>query len=86
MHICMCFLLLHRHLRKHQVPLPPGPPEWPLLGNFRVWPKTPDQPEVFSQWGKQYGPVTHVSVLGNSFTVLNSFQAVNELLTRRSAN
>lgn len=82
---CMCFLLLHWRPLKQQVPLPPGPPGWHVIGNYLDW-STPDQTEVFSQWADKYGPITHVSFLRQAFTIHHSSKAANDLLKKRSAN
>ncbi|KZT71079.1 cytochrome P450 [Daedalea quercina L-15889] len=41
---------------------------------------------TFTDWGKTYGEVVYASLLGRSFIILNSPDAINELLEKRSAN
>lgn len=66
------------------LPLPPGPPGLPIIGNLhqmamsRVWLQ-------WHEWGKKYGPVIYLSVLGKSIVILNSAKAAQDLLARRGA-
>ncbi|KAK7047274.1 hypothetical protein VNI00_006505 [Paramarasmius palmivorus] len=64
--------------------LPPGPPVEPLLGHLRLIPSE-DQAKTFLEWGKRYGDVIYLKVLGREMIVLNSFEAAQELLERRGA-
>ncbi|EJD42950.1 cytochrome P450 [Auricularia subglabra TFB-10046 SS5] len=74
--------LTARRRRDKSLPLPPGPPQHPILGN------TADIPEK-NQWvgltemGKKYGPVVHLRMLHRHMILLNSWEAVTELLDRR---
>ena len=43
-----------RNKAKNGLPLPPGPPRDPIIGNLRVVP-TVRQPETFHEWAKTYG-------------------------------
>ncbi|KAH9477593.1 Cytochrome P450 monooxygenase 98 [Psilocybe cubensis] len=70
---------------KSRLPLPPGPPKLPLLGNLLDCPLK-FQWETFQTWGKKYNSdILHLSVAGHSIIVLNSLEAVRDLLERRSA-
>ncbi|RDB17677.1 O-methylsterigmatocystin oxidoreductase [Hypsizygus marmoreus] len=71
--------------RKKYSPLPPGPPPEPLLGHLRLIPGD-HQDALFYEWGKIYGDVFHLRVLGRSIIVLNSAEAAVDLLDKRSAN
>lgn len=71
-----------RRQRSPSLPLPPGPPAHPILGNARDVPAI-DQWIAFARLGKLYGPVVHLRVLTQRVVVLNSLQAVTELLDRR---
>ncbi|KAJ7689941.1 cytochrome P450 [Mycena rosella] len=78
-------LLLFKSLYgKSSLPLPPGPPGLPIIGNALHLP-IERQWVTFAAWAKIYGDVMHVSALGQSIIILSSPQAVTELLERRSA-
>ncbi|KAI0796042.1 cytochrome P450 [Abortiporus biennis] len=71
--------------RRSNIPLPPGPPGDPLIGNLRMMPRT-YQPEAFYEWSKKYGDVMYLNVLGEHMIVLNSNKAAVDLLEKRSGN
>ncbi|KAI0400732.1 putative cytochrome P450 oxidoreductase OrdA-like protein [Xylaria palmicola] len=67
-------------------PLPPGPTGLPLLGNLNDLPK----PGAFEahHWlehKKQYGPISSVTVLGQSIIIINDARLAFELFEKRSA-
>ncbi|KAJ7160593.1 cytochrome P450 [Mycena crocata] len=66
-------------------PLPPGPPKYPLIGNALSIPRS--HPWVaFSEWAKEFGSdIIHLNVFGTSIVVLDSYNAVTELLGKRSS-
>lgn len=82
-------LLVQRSLsyllnRSNFLPLPPGPPGLPLIGNIHQNPKS----RVWAQWhawAKQYGPVVYLNMLGQPLIILNSARAAQDLLARRGA-
>ncbi|KAF9460615.1 cytochrome P450 CYP621A2 [Collybia nuda] len=82
---CIC---LYAYLKTKSIrhpPLPPGPPADPIIGHLRLIP--PDNQEtLFYKWGKIYGDVMHLDLLGRSVIVLNSVKAAVDLLDKRSAN
>ncbi|KAF8643331.1 hypothetical protein AX16_009060 [Volvariella volvacea WC 439] len=63
-------------------PLPPGPPGKPVIGNLldiprhRAWHK-------FLEWKQEYGDMVYVEAIGNGILILNTIEAVNDLLDRR---
>ena len=67
-----------------RLPFPPGPKPYPLLGNVLDMPKTYYW-LTFADWAKQYGDVVHLNMLGKHYIILDSFEAVEELLEKRSA-
>ncbi|CAO2653079.1 Nn.00g024900.m01.CDS01 [Neocucurbitaria sp. VM-36] len=70
----------------HSAPLPPGPKGLPLLGNVNDLPK-PGMLECH-HWLKHkdlYGPISSVTVLGQTFVIINDAQIALELLRDRSA-
>jgi hypothetical protein len=63
---------------------PPGPRGWPIIGNLL------DAPTEFEwlHWGtyrKLYGPVSYTSILGREIVILNTLEACNDMLEKRSA-
>ncbi|GJE96530.1 cytochrome P450 [Phanerochaete sordida] len=70
--------------RRRRVRYPPGPKGLPVLGNLFDVPV--DYPWIgFCDIGKQHGSdVVHFQVLGTHLVVLNSLQAVGDLLEKQS--
>lgn len=80
--------ILARFLRpkKHDLPLPPGPKGLPLLGNINDLP-TPGILECH-HWLKHkdlYGPISSLTVLGQTFVIVNDADIALELLSNRAA-
>ncbi|KAG0709796.1 cytochrome P450 [Suillus ampliporus] len=78
------YLVKHVFSKKNPAPYPPGPPGWPLVGNVT------DIPHVrpwltFAEWGKKYGDISHVEVLGQHIVVLNSVKVAMEMLDKKSS-
>ncbi|KAF2731693.1 cytochrome P450 [Polyplosphaeria fusca] len=71
--------------RQNKHPLPPGPKGIPLLGNVNDMPK-PGMLECH-HWLKHkdlYGPISSVTVLGQTFVIINDAQIALELMRDRS--
>ncbi|CAE7022126.1 hypothetical protein P3342_004979 [Pyrenophora teres f. teres] len=80
--------ILTRFLRpkKHDLPLPPGPKGVPLLGNIYDLPR-PDILECH-HWLKHkdlYGPISSITVLGQTFVIVSDTDIALELLSSRAA-
>ncbi|KAG2070199.1 cytochrome P450 [Suillus decipiens] len=74
--------LIKQVLNKNPAPYPPGPRGWPLIGNIR------DMPQIkpwltFAEWGKKYGAISHIEVLGQHFIVLNSVKSATDMLDKK---
>lgn len=72
--------------KKHDLPLPPGPKGTPLVGNINDLPK-PGVPE-WQYWLKHkdlYGPISSITVLGQTFIIINDANIAMELLRDRAA-
>lgn len=70
--------------KKYDHPLPPGPKGLPLLGNVNDLPK-PDGAIEAQHWLKHkdiYGPISSVTVLGQTIVLINDAQIALELLAR----
>lgn len=63
---------------------PPGPPTLPLIGNLHLMPR--GNPHLqFQKWAKEYGPVYSLVLGMKIMIVLNTDQAVKDLLDKRSS-
>ncbi|KAK7926752.1 hypothetical protein PG985_003750 [Apiospora marii] len=82
----VCVLLLAKSIwtRSTRLPLPPGPKPLPLIGNLHQVPKSL-QWLHFYHWSRQYGPIMHLSMAGQSLVLLSTNQTAQDLLARRSA-
>ncbi|KAF9528288.1 putative monooxygenase [Crepidotus variabilis] len=76
--------LLFHTAKKRREPLPPGPPKLPLLGNAHQTPKTHLWLK-FAEWGKIYGDIIHLRLLGTDLIVLNSHKLASDLLDKRAS-
>jgi cytochrome P450 len=63
---------------------PPGPPTLPLIGNLH---QIPDEKRYiqFEKWAREYGPVYSIMLGTKVMIVLNSDQAVKDLVDKRGA-
>ncbi|PBL03378.1 cytochrome P450 [Armillaria gallica] len=76
-----CLFYLSRNRRR--LPLPPGPQGFPLLGN--LWDVPVEYPWVtYARWTATYGDVFYLDTPGNPTVVINSAQAADDLLEKRS--
>lgn len=75
-------LLLIRHIWHRRHHYPPGPPQDPLIGNLRNVPK--DKPCLtWEEWGKTYGPLVYMNIVGKPYIIINSYEVARELLEKR---
>jgi cytochrome P450 len=79
------FLVVYYWKRRSRYPLPPGPKCLPIIGSILSIPRDKEW-FTFTKWAQQHGPVVYFNVLGKEFVVLNSAQAINDLLVTRGAN
>ncbi|KAG1747595.1 cytochrome P450 [Suillus lakei] len=78
------YLAKQMSAKKHPAPYPPGPLGWPLIGNISDMPRI--KPCItFAEWGKKYGDISHVQVLGQHVIVLNTVKTAMEMLDSKSA-
>ncbi|KAL1851749.1 hypothetical protein Daus18300_012434 [Diaporthe australafricana] len=73
------------HLRLTRLPLPPGPPGLPILGNILDMPTTQSFKQ-FHAWTQQYGPIFSLRAGKDTIIVLGDHATAHELLNKRSAN
>ncbi|KAJ7080831.1 cytochrome P450 [Mycena belliarum] len=70
---------------KSTLPLPPGPPKRPLVGNLFQMPSTSEW-ETYTEWSKTYdSDIIHLDAAGTSIIVLSSAKATGDLLEKRSS-
>lgn len=73
--------------KRHKLPLPPGPKGIPILGNIRDMPKLEDR--EWLHWVKhkdKYGPISSLSVFGQTFVIVNDADIALKLLKDRAPN
>ncbi|KAJ5665051.1 uncharacterized protein N7477_007499 [Penicillium maclennaniae] len=67
-------------------PLPPGPPPRPIVGNIADLP--PPGVQDWMHWLKHkdlYGPISSVTVMGQTIVILNDIETASELLRKRAS-
>ncbi|KAJ9493104.1 hypothetical protein VN97_g108 [Penicillium thymicola] len=76
-------LLSHQRLAG---PLPPGPRPTPVLGNISDLPPPGTQDWIhWLQYKDAYGPISSITVLGQTIVILNDAKLAMELLAKRSS-
>jgi cytochrome P450 len=77
------YLIKQAVTKKSPASYPPGPRGWPLIGNILDMPRI--KPWLtFTEWGKKYGDITHIEVLGRHIIVLNSVKTAMEMMDSKS--
>lgn len=69
-----------------RLPLPPGPKGLPLVGNVADLP--PPGTQEWVHWRKHkdlYGPISSLTVLGQTIVILNDHETAIEVLDKRSS-
>ncbi|KAL4936814.1 hypothetical protein BDV06DRAFT_233009 [Aspergillus oleicola] len=83
--ILLSFLQRYSSTGKPSTPLPPGPPPKPIIGNLRDLPSSGQQDWV--HWLKHkdiYGPISSLTVFGQTIVILNDSRIAFDLLEKRS--
>ncbi|KAJ7256294.1 cytochrome P450 [Mycena rebaudengoi] len=71
--------------KRTKLPLPPGPPKLPFIGNLLHMPRRFEW-ETYMEWSKRYdSDIIHLTAVGTSIIVLSSAEAINDLLEKRSS-
>ncbi|KAH9937810.1 cytochrome P450 [Epithele typhae] len=81
----LVLVALRRKKRTSNLPLPPGPPPLPLIGNALDMPKV-GKPVAFRDLCAKYGDIVHLEIFGKPMIVLGSHEAAMDLFEKRSAN
>ncbi|KAG8877873.1 hypothetical protein FRB97_002944 [Tulasnella sp. 331] len=85
--IFLLFLLsqLYRHMvLRGALPHPPGPPGEFIIGNLRQMPLSHAW-LTFAEWGRKYGPLNYISILGRPILIINTQEVALDLLEKRAA-
>ncbi|KJA26914.1 hypothetical protein HYPSUDRAFT_1036249 [Hypholoma sublateritium FD-334 SS-4] len=83
--LLLAFSLYNRYAKKSGLPLPPGPPKWPVLGHYLDFPSSAEW-ESFHSWSKEYkSDIIHLNVFGVSIVILNSVKTISDLMEKRSS-
>ncbi|KAG8979556.1 hypothetical protein FRB94_011290 [Tulasnella sp. JGI-2019a] len=83
--ILLLIIRWYRSVRSRALlPYPPSPPSAFVIGNLRQMPKSHHW-LTFAEWGRNYGPLTYLNVLGNHIVIINTQEAAIELLEKRAA-
>jgi hypothetical protein len=78
-------ILIYFRYTRNRLPLPPGPPPLPIIGNLHQVP-VKNQWLKFHEWTQQYGPIFKLQFGKDTIIVLGNYEVANALLNQRSAN
>ncbi|CDO76961.1 hypothetical protein BN946_scf184281.g8 [Trametes cinnabarina] len=79
--VLVVFVYVRRNRRVG--PLPPGPTGWPIVGNVLDMPASYHW-RTFADWGKQWGDIISVSLLGQTLVIVNSPRHAIDMLEKKS--
>lgn len=83
--VLLALYLARKLSQRSQLPLPPGPKPWPLVGNIADFPPA-GEPE-WKHWLKfkeQYGPVCSLTVLGQTIIIIHDREIIYELFEKKA--
>ncbi|KAH8834460.1 cytochrome P450 [Flagelloscypha sp. PMI_526] len=72
--------------QKSKLALPPGPRGLPLLGNALDMPTVRPWEGLFAMSKKYESPIIHLDILGLHMVVVNDFESVNTIFTKRAVH
>ncbi|KAL9710038.1 hypothetical protein Ac2012v2_007100 [Leucoagaricus gongylophorus] len=83
--LLIVFYIWRQHKTRSAVPLPPGPPRLPIIGNIHNKPAKFEW-EAYANWGQKYGSeVIYLNMAGTHIVVLNTRKAASDLLEKRGS-
>ncbi|KAF7761212.1 hypothetical protein Agabi119p4_10621 [Agaricus bisporus var. burnettii] len=74
-----------RRENPNNLPLPPGPKSYPIIGSFFSAPTYKAWLE-YDKWFKIYGDMVYFKVFGQGFLILGSHERIYDIFERRSSN
>ncbi|KAF7761211.1 hypothetical protein Agabi119p4_10620 [Agaricus bisporus var. burnettii] len=74
-----------RRENPNNLPLPPGPKGYPVIGSLFSYPRYKAWLE-YDKWFKIYGDIIYFKVFGQGFLILGSLDRVYDIFERRSSN
>ncbi|KAG8755039.1 hypothetical protein FRC11_006280 [Ceratobasidium sp. 423] len=74
-----------RKSRSRQLPLPPGPPSYPVIGQLLSMPRSAQGRAFMDMSAELNSDIISYSVLGTTIIVLNSSEVANDILDKRSS-
>ncbi|CAA7266287.1 unnamed protein product [Cyclocybe aegerita] len=80
----LAVVILKKFVSRKAAPLPPGPRKLPLIGNLLDIPAKQEW-FTFAEWGKKWGDIISVSVLGQQMIILNSAEVAIDMLDKKSS-
>ncbi|CEL58967.1 O-methylsterigmatocystin oxidoreductase OS=Aspergillus flavus (strain ATCC 200026 / FGSC A1120 / NRRL 3357 / JCM 12722 / SRRC 167) GN=ordA PE=2 SV=1 [Rhizoctonia solani AG-1 IB] len=84
--VLLYLLFFKRSSKISNLPLPPGPKCWPIVGCLFSVPKDEASWKWFARLGKEEGSdLVYIRVLGQDTIIINSHQAAKDLLETRSS-
>ena len=84
MGLLIAVYILRQRKQIPSLPLPPGPKPLPLIGNVHQAPKSHAW-RTYREWSKEYGPIVHVNMMGQSVIIVSTSEVAHELLAKRGA-
>ncbi|KAE8385720.1 cytochrome P450 [Aspergillus alliaceus] len=74
------------HEKRASAPLPPGPPPKPIVGNLGDLPKPEEKDWLhWLKHKKLYGPISSVTMFGQTIVIVNDWRMAYDILDKRSA-
>ncbi|TFK20110.1 cytochrome P450 98A3 [Coprinopsis marcescibilis] len=74
-----------RDINARNLPLPPGPKRYPLVGNLLQMPQVYPW-IVYDKWGKEYGDLTYLEVMGQRIIICNNVASISHIFEKRAVN